>query len=208
MNDFEKQLKDILNQLASKANNSQLDDLMRMIENLKDAMKDLEKLKERVDAIEKKLSQLEKMLGRRHVDDPSNISTTINQTTNFNIDEREWEDLKNQFGKLRGDMDSVIKEVQSLDQLKKRILKLENAMDGKLDREEFEKWKAENDWNKILNGLVKKFADRNEMLRALKKLEARILALEELMREGGTSDTAENALLAKKPLGGWSCASC
>ena len=46
------------------------------------------------------------------------------------------------------------------------------------------------------------------MMRALKKLENRIAVLEERLQDGNNNDLGEDALLAKKPLGGWSCASC
>eukprot|EP00826_Nyctotherus_ovalis_P033949 TRINITY_DN2777_c0_g1_i1.p4 TRINITY_DN2777_c0_g1~~TRINITY_DN2777_c0_g1_i1.p4 ORF type:complete len:216 (-),score=91.47 TRINITY_DN2777_c0_g1_i1:108-755(-) len=108
-------------------------------------------------------------------------------------------------------MDGVIRELKELGELKgvrKLIRELEVGLNKKLDKEEFEKWKAENDFNQLLNAMLKKFADRNEMMKALKKLEARIALLEETMHESGMHEMGENALLAKKPLGGWSCASC
>ena len=127
------------------------------------------------------------------------------------IEEEEWSEMKKVVDKLKKDVVEIFKELEALKELKKRIFSLASAMEGKLDKEEFEKWKAENDFNQILNGLLKKFADKNEMLKALKKLENRILLLEEILKEtggAGVVDPGDGAMLAKKPLGGWSCASC
>ena len=51
---------------------------------------------------------------------------------------------------------------------------------------------------------IKKFADKNETKRALKYLEKLIKESEtvKIVKDG------DDAMLAKKPLGGWSCASC
>ena len=52
-------------------------------------------------------------------------------------------------------------------------------------------------------------ADKNETKKALKLLEKQIKNLYDLiMANKGKGDNEEDAMFARKPLGGWSCASC
>lgn len=66
------------------------------------------------------------------------------------------------------------------------------------------------EFNKIVENLYKKFADWIDTKQNFKILERQIKNLFDLIMnqksEGGPSE--EDALLAKKPLGGYSCASC
>jgi len=137
----------------------------------------------------------------------TNNSTLTNQVADFCITEKEWDNYRKLLEKLNFDMDKLLHDTESLSQLKDKVIKLEPLMETKIDKEEFNRWITDNNIKQILSGIVKKFADRNEMLKALKKLEARIIGLEELMNEN-EGDNVESVLLAKKPLGGWSCASC
>lgn len=162
-------------------------------------------LKERVDKMEKAMVQFEKEFARNSLNEISNNSTTINQTSDFSITEKEWNDCRTLLEKLNADNDKILLDLQSLQPLKDKFTLLHARLETKMDRDEFSRWAAENDLSQILSGVVKKFADRNEMLRALKKLEKRLVLLEEVMH---SEDNAESAMLAKKPLGGWSCASC
>ena len=64
--------------------------------------------------------------------------------------------------------------------------------------------------NDIVKALTKQLADKNETKKALKLLEKQIKNLYDLImanrgKEGGHED---DAMFARKPLGGWSCASC
>ena len=70
---------------------------------------------------------------------------------------------------------------------------LERSLLGKLDE--------------VVKALVKQLADKNETKKALKNLEKQLRNLYDLVmnRPGGDE---EDAMFAKKPLGGWSCASC
>lgn len=53
--------------------------------------------------------------------------------------------------------------------------------------------------------MPKRFAEKSETKRALQSLESRIHSLLEV--SGGLRD-GEDAMIARKPLGGWSCLSC
>ena len=59
----------------------------------------------------------------------------------------------------------------------------------------------------IINGLQKKFADKNETKKALKALEKQIKAILEIIMKD-QNDSGETAMFSKKPLQGYACASC
>lgn len=217
---LEDDIKKLFEQLALKADRSNLEELrelvneaMSNIEKLKidtsNNTASIEELKKNITLLEAKLAELSKELNR--LKGSQTKGTTVVQQTGPSVDPEEFNKLVNLVEVLRGEMDSVIKELKELGELKniRRVIReLETALEGKLDRDEFEKWKAENDFAQFLSGILKKFADRNEIMKLLKKLDARIAILEEMMHENGMHDMGEHALLAKKPLGGWSCASC
>lgn len=55
-------------------------------------------------------------------------------------------------------------------------------------------------------GCNKKFADKNEMAKSLKYLDAQLKHIIDFYIK--RQEKADNWLLAKKPIGGFSCASC
>ena len=62
---------------------------------------------------------------------------------------------------------------------------------------------------KLLEELMSRFSDRDETNRSLKNFEKSIRSfVEKSSFTSPRKDEEETALLAKKPLGGWSCASC
>jgi cell division septum initiation protein DivIVA len=192
---------DILN---LKLDKKDYEELFKIIASIKDSINDIPKLKDKVDALEKKIAQLNKELVRLSSSDVFN--NIANQPSDLHADQ--LREMRGRLEKSLGDIAKLLKEVEGLKELKQRVIILEDMMEQKLDREEFERWKAENDLQKIIQGLIKKFADRNEMIKALKRLEERIMALEEYMREHLANNITDNALFTTKPLGGWSCASC
>jgi len=192
---------DILNLKLDKKDH---EELFNIIANIKDSINDIPKLKDKVDAMEKKIAQLNKDLTKLSSSDI--LKNMANQSSDLYRDE--LKEMRGRLERLLGDIAKILKEVEELKELKQRVIILEGMMEQKLDHEEFERWKAENDFQKIIQGLMKKFADRNEMIKALKKLEERIMALEEYMREHIGNNAANNALFTTKPLGGLSCASC
>ena len=157
-----------------------------MVNKLNENLGDIPNLKDKINGIERRLDLISKELSKLNGNqsDGNNLATIMK--------------------KLQKDLEEVYTEMDSIKDIKRRVTDLENTVEKKLDKEEFEKWKAENDFQKIINGLLKRFADRNEMIKLLRKLEQRIKALEDLL----SNNEAECAVLATKPLGGWSCASC
>jgi len=212
-------IKKLAEQLEFKADRSSLEELRKLLNEVRKDIEEIktdtsnntesiEELKKNLNLLDTKLAELAKELNKIK---NSQKGVGVAQQTGPTVDPSDFNKLVIMVETLRSEMDGVLKELKELRGLKnlhKMIKDLEAALEGKLDREEFEKWKAENDLNSLLNGLLKKFAERNEMMKALKKLESRIAILEEMMHEQGIHDIGEHALLAKKPLGGWSCASC
>lgn len=158
-------------------------------------------MRNRIDNVEKRADEFTKLALNSLPND-----SMINKSSELKLDD--LNELKNSVSYLEEKVNKMCIELDSLNELKAKIESLENSLIAKLDREEFEKWKAECDFQQIINGLKKKFADRNEILKALRKLEDRINSLEELLRANDTEEVTGNALLATRPLKGWSCASC
>jgi len=221
---IEDAIKELTIKVDHKADKKDLDALAELLKKLQAELEKLGQtsathtseingLKSRLELLESKFAQISKSVSElftRFEKLKGMADRPIAAGGNSNIDEGEWSEMKKAVEKLKKDVSDIFKELEMLKDIRRKITLLEGALEGKLDKEEFEKWKAESDINQILSGLLKKFADRNEMLKALKKLEQRISILEELIKEtgGGMMDHEDNAMLAKKPLGGWSCASC
>jgi len=62
--------------------------------------------------------------------------------------------------------------------------------------------------NDIVAALTKQFADKAETKKALKLLERQLKNLYDLLMSKGQGATDEDAMFSKKPLMGYSCASC
>lgn len=62
--------------------------------------------------------------------------------------------------------------------------------------------------NDIVAALTKQFADKSETKKALKLLERQLKNLYDLLMSKGQGATDEDAMFSKKPLMGYSCASC
>lgn len=167
---------------------------------------DISKLKGKFDVLDTKISHITKTM----MELTAKIDRCLSKGSGeggSKIADEEWSLLKKTLEAMKKEIADIVKEMGAIKDIQKKINYIERVLDTKLDREEFEKWKNNPDFSQLLAGLVKKFADRNEMLKALRQLEKRILMLEELLSKGD-GETCENAMIMKKPLGGWSCASC
>ena len=82
-----------------------------------------------------------------------------------------------------------------------------NAKADRGDLEELEKTMM-NRLNDIITALTKQFADKAETKKALKLLERQLKNLYDLFMSKGGYNNEEEAMFSKKPLGGFSCASC
>lgn len=94
-------------------------------------------------------------------------------------------------------MAKILKELQ--DQLSHKadieaLSELEKNLMGKLDE--------------VVKALIKQLADKNDTKKALKALEKQLKNLYELIMSRHNNPEEDDAMFTKKPLGGWSCASC
>ena len=62
--------------------------------------------------------------------------------------------------------------------------------------------------NEIVKALQKQFADKNDTKKALKLLEKQLKNLYDLIMSKQNGPDEDDAMFSKKPLGGFSCASC
>jgi len=82
-----------------------------------------------------------------------------------------------------------------------------NLKADRADLEELEKTLM-NRLNDIITALTKQFADKAETKKALKLLERQLKNLYDLFMSKGGYNNEDEAMFSKKPLGGFSCASC
>ena len=113
----------------------------------------------------------------------------FNEFKNFSI--KEFENHGNKLESLQNQIDEI-----------NVILKLKAFDKDMKKQEEFLLAKLEE----LKIACNKKFADKNETAKSLKYLELQIKSLLEL--SGKKIDKGDNWLLAKKPVNGYSCASC
>ena len=105
--------------------------------------------------------------------------------------------LENELNAFRNEIAKILKDLQ--DQINQKadldaLAELEKSMMNKLDE--------------VVKALIKQLADKNDTKKALKALEKQLKNLYELIMNRQNNPDEEDAMFAKKPLGGWSCASC
>mmetsp|Transcript_26833 Transcript_26833/g.30981 ORF Transcript_26833/g.30981 Transcript_26833/m.30981 type:complete len:155 (+) Transcript_26833:679-1143(+) len=112
-----------------------------------------------------------------------------------------FKDLEDKLQKLRDDFEKFKQDVMGW------LKDLQNALMNKADLsalKELEKYLL-SQLEDLANGLDKRFADKNETKKALKALEKQIKNLYDLlMSQSGARGGEDDAMFAKKPLGGWS----
>jgi len=113
-------------------------------------------------------------------------------------------DLKNAMQALRNDLDKLRSELLQM------IKDLQNQINRKADTDALSVLENQliERMDAIVNALTKKLADKNDTKKALKLLEKQIKALYDMLLAKGSHGEAEDAMFTKKPLGGFSCASC
>lgn len=96
------------------------------------------------------------------------------------------------------------------DQFAKWYKQIQDELNMKADRADLEEHEKvlENRLNDIITELAKRFADKSETKKALKLLERQLKNLYDLFMSKGGYNNEEEAMFSKKPLGGFSCASC
>ena len=167
---------------------------------------------------------------------PKNIiKETIKEKENENENEKdkneEEDKMKNSFDMnnldlsqytLKTDFDSYVsdnnKEInkiwEEIQNIKKRIDDLKNLLKNKADTDDLNELRdfLLNKIDELINDFNKRFPDKNEIMKILKYLEDQIKKLYSLLKsskkEINAAHEADNWLLAKKPINGFSCAAC
>eukprot|EP01022_Parablepharisma_sp_SALTPOND_P036054 TRINITY_DN974_c0_g1_i2.p1 TRINITY_DN974_c0_g1~~TRINITY_DN974_c0_g1_i2.p1 ORF type:complete len:814 (+),score=83.00 TRINITY_DN974_c0_g1_i2:8390-10831(+) len=136
--------------------------------------------------------------------------TTLENLMGAAIPEAEWTEVRNNLAQLNKSVTEIFGELEILRDLRKKYIAFQTTLDQKMDKSEFEAWKNENNFVAILAESSKKFAAKADTRASLKKLKARITVLENtlLSKDDSLEISNDKAMLIKKHLGGWSCASC
>lgn len=186
------------------------------IDKLFEVKADREDLKDLLDKINKLLKEVEEAMKWKQpmvqvTNKIEKIEVQIQQILNGmgkggeGIEMSLFKDLEDKLQKLRDDFEKFKNDVMGW------LRDLQNALANKADLsalKELEKYLLSR-LEDLANGLDKRFADRNETKKALKALEKQIKNLYDLLMSQNSGIKGEDdAMFAKKPLGGWSCASC
>jgi len=151
----------------------------------------------RVEALEKRMTAVCKQLeGQGGVPEYQGGGSKISDEMVLQINNR-LSSLEVNFTDLRDSFSKWVKQIQ--DEL--------NLKADRADLEELEKTLM-NRLNDIITALTKQFADKAETKKALKLLERQLKNLYDLFMSKGGYNNEEEAMFSKKPLGGFSCASC
>lgn len=200
--DFEERFKDI-----SKAHEKFTQDISKLF----DVKADREDLKDLLDKINRLLKEMEEaMKWKQPLVQVTNridkVEVQIQQILNGlgkgdGIEMTLFKDLEDKLQKLRDDFEKFKQDVMGW------LKDLQNALMNKADLsalKELEKYLL-SQLEDLANGLDKRFADKNETKKALKALEKQIKNLYDLlMSQSGSRGGEDDAMFAKKPLGGWS----
>ena len=118
---------------------------------------------------------------------------------------------KTEFDKHKKENDQEFKKIwDEIEKLKELINKIFGILDKKANLSDLE------DLKNFLLGKIdelafacnKKFADKNETANNFKYLEDQIKKILDMLSKKDSQNEADNWLLAKKPIGGYSCAAC
>ena len=125
------------------------------------------------------------------------------------ITDAEWNEIKTTVFQLNKTVPDLIEELGKLREIKKLYIKLQNEMEQKLDKKDFEAWKSENDLQEMFVEFSAQYIARIEFKRELEKVRRRMAYMENMnSTEDAKGATGDKAMIMKRGLGGWSCASC
>ena len=123
--------------------------------------------------------------------------------------------LKTDFDSYVNDNNKEINKIwDEIQKIKKRIEELSDLIKNKDDTDDLNEMRdfLLNKIDELINDFNKRFADKNEIMKTLKYLEDQIKKLYSLLKsskkEINNFHEADNWLLAKKPINGFSCAAC
>ena len=189
----------------------------------KNVRDDVSRLRTKLDLIETKTAYMAKSMAElgshpeQHRDaikklslkrSPSGRSIFDALSGQSSVSDSEYIEIKSNLTAASKNIAEIFAELESMRDLKKKYIAMDRELSTKLGVKEFEEWGRSNDMGKVAMEMDKKFIDKTEVIVMFKKLKSRIVTLEEAGTKDGSPESNENAMFAKKPLGGWSCASC
>ena len=170
--------------------------------------KKIKQLEDQISDINKRLDSMYTMIlnkgGNQEVNDNNKINKQMLQgyvtkdefESYKNDNEEEFNEINKELNKIKDSLSQLMKEVKK----KADMTELTNLRNGLLEKLE-----------ELARACNLKFADKNECLKNFKHIEEqlkKILFLLKKRNEQGGEGDANSWLLAKKPINGYSCASC
>ena len=202
-----KRLIDLENDYREFVERVNIEEIYRQLKFLNDTKADKKDVEEKyethqneIDAINRRLDALFSQL----------LNKEGGETPKINIDFSQYVS-KTDFDKHKKENDEEFKKIwEEIEKLKKLIDQLFNILKTKANLSDLEDLKNMllGKIDELALGCIKKFADKNETTNNFRYLEDQIKKILDMLSKKDSINEADNWLLAKKPLGGYSCAAC
>lgn len=162
---------------------------------IQDLITKIERFETRLDGIEKRLGQMARANASNNVNMNEPMSGDLENRLNsledrFNNHENQNEEFKKETINMLAELQDQLNNKVDYDKLKELEDKLLGILEDRIRQ------------------LIKQLADKNETKKNLKMLEKQLKNLLDVFMQKQNSPDEENAMFSKKPLGGFSCASC
>ena len=202
-----KRLIDLENDYREFVERVNIEEIYRQLKFLNDTKADKKDVEEKyethqneIDAINRRLDALFSQL----------LNKEGGETPKINIDFSQYVS-KTDFDKHKKENDEEFKKIwEEIEKLKKLIDQIFNILKTKANLSDLEDLKNMllGKIDELALGCIKKFADKNETTNNFRYLEDQIKKILDMLSKKDSINEADNWLLAKKPLGGYSCAAC
>ena len=219
LNELMKKILDLENELRTFIEKVNIDEIYRQLKYLHDTKadkSDLEDINKKIDDLYDKHEEhsLEIAELRKRIDNLFSQFLNRNEKSDdhptINVDFSQYVS-KIDFEKHKKENEQEFRKVwEEIEKLKELINKILLSLKDKAnlsDLEDLKNFLIEK-LNEFAIACNKKFADKNEMTNNFKYLEDQIKKILEMLSKKDTINEADNWLLAKKPINGYSCAAC
>ena len=217
LNELMKKIIDLENEYREFVEKVNIDEIYRQLKYLHETKADKKDLND----INKAISDLNEKYDNHQVEiDAINrrldalFSQLLNkeggETPTINIDFAQYVS-KIDFEKHKKENDEEFKKIwEEIEKLKSLINKIFEILKTKANLSDLEDLKnfLLKKIDELALGCIKKFADKNETTNNFKYLEDQIKKILDMLSKKDSTNDAENWLLAKKPVNGYSCAAC
>ena len=225
LNELMKKIIDLENEYREFVEKVNIDEIYRQLKFLNDTKadkKDLKDIKLKINDLDEKYEQHENEIEQIKKRLDSLFSQILSNTNNTNKKESSGEQpkinidfseyvSKTEFKKHESENNKEFKKIwDEIDRLKELINKLLNILKDKANLTDLEDLKnfLLGKFDEFAIACNKKFADKNETTNNFKYLEDQIKKILEMLSKKDSTNEADNWLLAKKPINGYSCAAC